>query len=89
MQLFCNKWTARMNEIFNLLRSTMIGEHSPDTEGTGEIKYPVQTKTSTAASRLIGGSVKARGRKPRKHITWSSKVTGYVKGQLPIHGKRF
>ena len=33
-------------------------------EGTGEIKYPGQTKTSTAAFRLTDGSVKARGRKP-------------------------
>jgi len=36
----------------------------PDMEGTGEIKYPGQTKTSTAALRLTEGSVKARGRKP-------------------------
>ena len=41
-------------------------ECSPDMEGTGEIKYPGQTKTSTAAFRLTEGSVKARGRKPRK-----------------------
>jgi len=41
-----------------------IGERLPDMEGTGEIKYPGQTKTSTAALRLTEGSVKARGRKP-------------------------
>jgi len=35
-------------------------------EGTGEIKYPGQTKTSTAAFRLTEGSVKVRGRKPGK-----------------------
>jgi len=35
-------------------------------EGTGEIKYPEQTKTSAATLRLRDGSVKARGRKPRK-----------------------
>jgi hypothetical protein len=35
----------------------------PDMEGTGEIKYPGQTKTSTTALRLREGSVKARGRK--------------------------
>ena len=33
---------------------------------TGEIKYPGQTKTSTAALRLTEGSVKPRGKKPRK-----------------------
>ena len=43
-------------------------------KGTGEIKYPRQTKTSTAALRLTEGSVKARGRKPRKQITWSSRL---------------
>jgi hypothetical protein len=43
-------------------------------EGTGEIKYPGQTKTSTAALRLTEGSVKARGRKSRKQITWSSRL---------------
>ena len=41
-------------------------------EGNGEKKYPGQTKTSTAALRLTEGSAKARGRKPRKQITWSS-----------------
>ena len=45
----------------------------PDMEGTREIKYPRQTKTSTTALRLTEGSVKARGRKPRKQITWSSR----------------
>jgi hypothetical protein len=43
-------------------------------EGTGEIKYPVQTKTRTAGLRLTEGSVKARGRKPRKQITWSCRL---------------
>jgi len=38
----------------------------PDMEGTGEIKYPGQTKTSTAALRLAEGSVERRGRKTRK-----------------------
>jgi hypothetical protein len=33
---------------------------------TSKIKYPGQTKTSTAALRLREESVKARGRKPRK-----------------------
>jgi len=51
-----------------------IGECAPDMDGTGEIKYPGQTKTSTAALRLTEGSVKARGRKPRKQITWSSRL---------------
>jgi len=48
-----------------------IGERSPDMEGTGEIKYPGHTKTSTTALQLTEGSVKARGRRPRKQITWS------------------
>jgi hypothetical protein len=43
-------------------------------EGTGEIKYPGKTKTSTVAWRLTEGSVKAKGRKPRKKITWSSRL---------------
>jgi len=51
-----------------------IGECSPDMEGTGEIKYMGQTKTSTAALQLTELSVKARGRKPRKKITWSSRL---------------
>jgi hypothetical protein len=34
--------------------------------GTGEIKYPGQIKTSIAALRLTEGSVKARGKKPKK-----------------------
>jgi len=42
-----------------------IGERSADMEGTGEIKYPGQTKTSTAALWLTEGSVKPRGRKPQ------------------------
>ena len=46
----------------------------PDMEGTREIKYPGQTKTSTTALRLTEGSVKARGRKPQKQITWSSRL---------------
>ena len=56
-----------------------IGERSPDMEGTGEIKYPGQTKTSTAALWFAEGSVRARGRKPRRQITWSSRL-GVVRG---------
>ena len=41
-----------------------IGECSPDIEGTGEIKYPGRTKTSTAALEFDTGVSKARGRKP-------------------------
>jgi len=47
--------------------------------GTGEIKYPGQTKTSTASLRFAEGSVRARGRKPRRQITWSSRL-GVVRG---------
>ena len=58
-----------------------IWECWPDMEGTGEIKYPGQTETSTAALRLTEGSVKPRGRKPReKKITWSSRL-GVVHGK--------
>jgi hypothetical protein len=43
--------------------------------GTEEIKYPGQTKTSTAGLRLTEGSLKARGRKPRKKKSiWSSRL---------------
>ena len=35
-------------------------------ESSGEIKYPGQTKTSTAAMRLTEESVKDRERKSRK-----------------------
>jgi hypothetical protein len=40
------------------------GECSLDMGGTGEIKYPGQTKTSTTALWFAEGSVRARGRKP-------------------------
>jgi hypothetical protein len=52
-------------------------------EGTGEIKYPGQTKTSTAALRLTEVSVKARGRKSRKKNHLVLQVGGCAKGQLP------
>jgi len=41
-----------------------IGEHSPDMVGTGEIKYPGWTKTSTAARQFDIDLSRARGRKP-------------------------
>jgi hypothetical protein len=56
-------------------------------EGTGKIKYPGQTKIITAALRLTDGSVKARGRKPRKNNHLVLQVGGCAKGQLPVHGK--
>jgi len=59
------------------------GDCPPDMEGTGEIKYPGQTKTSTAALRLTEGSVKARGRKPRKQITWSSRLGVMQRARYP------
>jgi hypothetical protein len=46
---------------------------------TGEIKYPGQTKTSTVALRFTERSVRARGRKPQRQITWSSRL-GVVRG---------
>jgi hypothetical protein len=47
--------------------------------GTGEIKDPGQTKTSTTALWFTEGSVRARGRKPRRQITWSPRL-GVVRG---------
>jgi len=44
-----------------------------------QIKYPGQTKTSTAALRFAEGSVRARERKPQRQITWSSRL-GVVRG---------
>ena len=64
-----------------------IGECSPDMEGTGEIKYPGQTKTSIAALRLTEGSVKPRGRKPWKKNHLVLQVGGCAKGQLAVHVK--
>ena len=89
MQLFYNKWTAGMNEIFDLLRSTTTGERSPDMESIGEIKYLGQTKTSTAALQLTEGSVKARGRKPRKQITWSSRLGVMQRASYPFMENSF
>jgi hypothetical protein len=40
------------------------GEISPDIAGTGEIKYPAWTKTSTAALQFGIGLSRARERKP-------------------------
>jgi hypothetical protein len=59
-----------------------IGEFLTDVEGTREIKYQGQTKTSTAALRLTEGSVKARERKPRKKITWSSRLGAVRRAHL-------
>ena len=61
-----------------------IGERLSDIEGTGEIKYSGQTKTSTAALRLTEESVKAKGRKTLKkknHLVLQ--VGDFAKG----HGK--
>jgi len=41
-----------------------MGECSPDMAGTGEIKYPGQTKTSTAALQFDIGLSRAREREP-------------------------
>jgi hypothetical protein len=56
-------------------------------EGTGEIKYPGQTKSNTAALRLTEGSVKARRRKSRRKNHLVLQVGGCAKGKLPVHGK--
>jgi len=41
-----------------------MGERSSDMVGTGEIKYPGWTKTSTAARQFDIDLSRARGRKP-------------------------
>jgi len=41
-----------------------IGERSPGMVGTGEIKYPGWTKTSTAARQFDIDLSRATGRKP-------------------------
>ena len=51
-----------------------IGECSPDMVGTGEIKYPGRTKLASAALQEDIELSKARGRKPRWQITWSSRL---------------
>jgi len=56
-------------------------------EGAGEIKYPGQTKTSTAALRLTERSVKARGRKPRKKKSPVPPGWGLCEGPATVHGK--
>ena len=43
-----------------------------DMAGTGEIKYPERTKVASAALQEDIDLLKARGRKPRSQITWSS-----------------
>jgi hypothetical protein len=66
----CSYWSP-----FGCLPRWRIGECSPDMEGAGEIKYPGQTKTSTAVLRLTERSVKDRGKKPRRNkISWSSRL---------------
>ena len=45
--------------------------------------YPGQAKTSTAALRLTEGSVNARGRKPQKQITWSSRLGVMQRASYP------
>jgi hypothetical protein len=42
--------------------------------GYGGNKIPGADQTNTAALRLTEGSVKARGRIPRKQITWTSRL---------------
>jgi len=53
--------------------------------GTGEIKYPEQTKTSTAALQSDTGVSRARVRKPSSKITWSSRLGVDAAGQPPTH----
>ena len=62
-----------------------IGECSPDMAGTGEIKYPGRTKTSTAALQFDTVVSRARGRKPSSKITWSSGLGVDAAGQPPTH----
>jgi len=50
--------------------------------GTGEIKYPGWTKTSTAARQFDNDLSRANGRKPWTKITWSSRMGVAAAGQL-------
>ena len=61
---------------------------SPDMAGTGEIKYPGRTKTSTAALQFDTGVSRARGRKTWSKITWSSRLGVDTAGQPPAHRKK-
>jgi hypothetical protein len=65
-----------------------MGECSPDMAGTREIKYPEQTKTSTAALQFDIGLSRATGRKPRSIITWSYRLGVDEAGQPPAHRKK-
>jgi len=56
--------------------------------GTGEIKYPGRTKTSTAALQFDTGISRARGRKPYSKIIWSSSLGVDAAGQPPAHRKK-
>jgi len=53
--------------------------------GTGEIKYPGRTKTSTAALQSVTGVSRSRGRKPSSKINWSSRLGVDAAGQPPTH----
>jgi hypothetical protein len=57
--------------------------------GTGEIKCPGQTKTSTAALRFAEGSVRSRGRKTRRQITWPSRLGVVRRASYPSTEKEY
>ena len=65
-----------------------IGECSPDMAGTGEIKYPRRTKTSTAALQFDTGVSRARGRKLWSKITWCSSLGGWCSRPAPCSSKK-
>jgi len=62
-----------------------MGERSPDMVGTGKIKYPGWTKTSTAARQFDIDLSRDRGRKPWPKITWSSRMGVDAAGQHLVH----
>ena len=61
-----------------------LGERSPDMVGTGEIKYPGWTKTSTATRQFDIDLSRAR-RKPWPKTTCSSRLGVDAAGQLLAH----
>jgi len=56
--------------------------------GTGEIKYPGRTKTSTAALQFGTGVSRDRGRKSSSKITWTFRFGVDAVGQPPAHRKK-
>jgi hypothetical protein len=52
-------------------------------------KYPGQTKNSPAALRFAEGPIRARGRKPRRQITLSSRLGVVQRASYPSTEKEY